>query len=189
GRKRWFVFAAFLLLVVLEQGIKLIIKAHYMNYDKKLIWDFLHFKPLINDKLSWINSSLSLGLGFITQVTINILAILIINFFYRYYASLRGRTVFGTTAFVIINAGAFCSLIDKIFWGGSLDYIKYTGLLGGYTFDLKDCYITVFEVMFVLGFILNMLKDRSYNKFLGSMTFKKFMLFIRDDIEAVFKRS
>lgn len=39
-------------------------------------------------------------------------------------------------------AGAFCSLIDKIFWGGSLDFLQIGQL---FICDLKDCYLTVTE--------------------------------------------
>ncbi len=43
-------------------------------------------------------------------------------------------------------AGTICSLIDKIFWGGSLDFLSIPGF---FIFDLKDCYLTVGEILFV----------------------------------------
>lgn len=37
-------------------------------------------------------------------------------------------------------------MIDKLFWGGSLDFLQIPTL---FIFDLKDCYLTVAEVIFV----------------------------------------
>jgi hypothetical protein len=42
--------------------------------------------------------------------------------------------------FIFVFSGAMCSLIDKVFWNGSLDYIE---LKGFFTFDLKDVYVNV----------------------------------------------
>jgi UDP-glucose 4-epimerase len=53
--------------------------------------------------------------------------------------------------FAFIFSGAVCSLIDKIFWDGSLDYISLTGL---FTFDLKDLYIDTFIGIMVLSVLL-----------------------------------
>ena len=49
-------------------------------------------------------------------------------------------------------SGCLCSLIDKLFWGGSLDFLQIPTL---FIFDLKDCYLTVAEVIFVAIGILN----------------------------------
>ena len=49
-------------------------------------------------------------------------------------------------------AGSLCSLIDKLFWGGSLDFLQIPTL---FIFDLKDCYLTVAEVIFVVIGILH----------------------------------
>ena len=44
-------------------------------------------------------------------------------------------------------AGCLCSLIDKIFWGGSLDFLQIPGF---FIFDGKDAYLTLSEVLFVI---------------------------------------
>ena len=43
-------------------------------------------------------------------------------------------------------AGSICSLIDKLFWGGSLDFIQIPLF---FTFDLKDCYLSLAVLIFV----------------------------------------
>lgn len=49
-------------------------------------------------------------------------------------------------------AGAICSLLDKVLWGGSLDFLQ---ILSFFTFDLKDCYLTIAEIIFVIIGILH----------------------------------
>lgn len=41
-------------------------------------------------------------------------------------------------AYWITLAGVICSIIDRIFWGSSLDYIRIKGF---FVFDLKDIFI------------------------------------------------
>jgi signal peptidase II len=43
-------------------------------------------------------------------------------------------------------------MTDKLFWNGSLDYLRFKGL---FTFDLKDVYITDFEVILIAMIVFN----------------------------------
>ena len=43
-------------------------------------------------------------------------------------------------SFLFILSGALCSLIDKIFYGGSLDFIGISNL---FIADIKDMYINL----------------------------------------------
>lgn len=49
-------------------------------------------------------------------------------------------------------AGSLCSLIDKVFWGGSLDFIQIPKL---FTFDLKDCYLSITQILFIIVAIIH----------------------------------
>jgi signal peptidase II len=60
---------------------------------------------------------------------------------YQYHIGKLEKTIF-----TFLFAGEFCSLIDKIFWGGSLDYVLLEHF---FIFDLKDVYLTVFEILFI----------------------------------------
>ncbi len=53
--------------------------------------------------------------------------------------------------YAFIFSGAMCSLIDKIFWNGSLDYILVNGF---FMFDLKDVYINIFNGLLILSLFL-----------------------------------
>ena len=60
---------------------------------------------------------------------------------YNYYRSkVDDANILFTVLFITGLAGSICSLVDKIFWGGSLDYIQLYNL---FIFDLKDCYSLV----------------------------------------------
>lgn len=70
-----------------------------------------------------------------------------------FYKTKRTKTSFSVTLIMIFGlAECLCSLIDKLFWGGSLDFLQ---IPNHFIFDLKDCYLTVAEVLFVIVGILH----------------------------------
>ena len=54
---------AVILLIALEQGIKIIVNRFFLEANTPLIASFVFFRPLFNRDYSWINSMLQLGLG------------------------------------------------------------------------------------------------------------------------------
>ena len=82
---------------------------------------------------------LQLGVSKIVHILIVLAALVILFFFYRYTVKRYQLTLPVGAAFALFFAGALCSLLDKIFWDGSLDYIM---LKGFFTFDLKDAYLS-----------------------------------------------
>ena len=88
-------------------------------------------------------------------VVINVALILIMLVYYRYLKF----TTFNWEKFnrlpsislIFMLAGAFCKLIDDIFWGGSLDYIQ---LFNWFIFDLKDVYLTTIAMPIIVFFII-----------------------------------
>ncbi len=50
----------------------------------------------------------------------------------------------------LLIVAAICSTIDRLFWGGSLDYI----LIANYIIDLKDIYLTIGGILLVWGEII-----------------------------------
>lgn len=135
------------LLVMIDQAVKIIISRWFFDRCFGLVGDMLQFSPVHNTALSWVNSSLNLGIGFIPHLLLNAFLVVIVVLIYQYC---KGKYAVGKGAdaiFIFFIAGALCSLIDKIFWPGSLDYIY---LKGFFTFDLKDVYLTTCEVLLVV---------------------------------------
>jgi len=141
-----------LLLVLLDQIIKLIINAYYSNAAVELIPHFLAFKPVHNTDLSWFGS---LGIGLFANYTCSIvfnLVILAVSITLYHYITVARNTggFLVNLSFLLLLSGIVCSTIDRLFWKGSLDYIRLEGF---FTFDLKDCYISAFTGLFLYGCI------------------------------------
>ncbi|GKX30102.1 peptidase A8 [Vallitalea longa] len=126
-------------LIAMDQIIKLIIKQYYFQKDINILGGLVYFRPVINTSYSWFNSLFDLGVGYYSHIIFNILTIILmlvaINYIY-YYNNNSTLTDIITILFI---SGAICSLIDKIFYGGSLDFIYLRSL---FTFDIKDCYVS-----------------------------------------------
>ena len=139
----------FLILMTLDQGIKIIIKLFFFNDYFALFNGFLSFNPIINTDGSWLNA--------------------------RFGTS-------GDLSFLFIICGALCSLIDKIFYGGSLDFIGISTL---FVADIKDIYINL-GILFLIvclydnGFFKGE-EDTSLKEDLK--TVRKFFSFIISDIK------
>lgn len=141
------------ILVLIDQLIKIIIMRFWFEADIALLGDWIRFAPKINTMLSW-------GAHFIDvlrhPVVINVLNVIVLLVFisaYSYYRSKKEQpTKVANAVYVLGVSGAVCSLIDKLFWGGSLDYVQLMGL---FTFDLKDCFITLSIIIFLLGIFMH----------------------------------
>jgi signal peptidase II len=141
-----------LLLVLIDQAIKIYISNNLMNKKFYIFNNILGFKPYINLEYSWLNSISNLGISFLTHVVFNTLILLISFVVFRFIKVKYNEDKIVNGSFIFLFAGELCSLIDKIGWGGSLDYILLKGL---FIFDLKDVYVSLFEVTVVLCFLFN----------------------------------
>jgi signal peptidase II len=135
-------------LVVLDQAIKLGINARFMQANRDILAGLFAFAPIINVKQSWLGNYIAFFSRPVVAVLFNGMAIIVIGMAWAYYKTKHRQA--GRVASLIFSlalAGGLCSLIDKIIWSGSLDYIL---LLDWFIFDLKDCYITAAEILFVV---------------------------------------
>ena len=175
-------FMIFSILMIIEQGIKIIIKFNFFDYYFEIIPNFLSFNPIINTHGSWLNARFDLNVSFGVLITINLIALFLFFELYRYLKYKSGKSNFwGDMCFLFILSGALCSLIDKVFYGGSLDYIGISNL---FIADLKDIYINIGLLFFiVLTYKTNYLsqEDTSFKDDIQAM--KNFILFIRNDIK------
>jgi len=153
-----------LILILVDQAIKVLIAKFLMepHVHVTLIYGVLNFCPMQNKHLGWIPSMLDYMMPVYMAALLVIIAMVMIVIAYRYlkfcafnwdkYKNLPN--IFLT----IFLSGASCSLIDGIFWGGSIDYIR---LFDWFTFDLKDVYITFGEVViffYTINFLMRYFK-------------------------------
>ena len=128
-------------LITIEQVIKIIINNNFLDKRFPILPPFLYFEPMFNRDYSWINSMFQLNVGKWIHIVMVAIMTILIYLFYKYLNKQLGSNKIINIMFAFIFSGAMCSLIDKIFWNGSLDYILVNGF---FTFDLKDVYINIF---------------------------------------------
>ncbi len=155
------------LLIVFDQGIKLFISGHFaMEQSIPVLPPVLYFFPTLNTNYTWISSMMDINLSKWIYIAIVALLLALILFFYRYLQNRLPKNNTVNTLFAFIFSGALCSLVDKLFWNGSLDFIQLNHL---FTFDTKDVYISIF-----IGLVLLfMVQNNKVLKQIGSKTVLK----------------
>ncbi|MCQ4924523.1 signal peptidase II [Tissierella carlieri] len=147
-------------LIILEQVIKIIVKGYY-GVKIPIIENILYFAPVLNDNYSYINSLFNLGWNRYFHITIVVFVLIFSYYAFKYLEVRTTNNPMIKISKMFLFSGAISSLIDKIFWNGSLDYIL---LKGFFVFDLKDCYLTIFEVLVIMLVIKNWKKISKINE-------------------------
>ena len=186
GFKPIIVFILFTFFLLFDQGIKIIIKLFYFNTRKIIIHNMLSFNPIINTDGSWLNARFGTSVSFPLLITVNILALFLFIEVYRYYHFKGNKDFWSDMCFIFVLCGALCSLIDKVFYGGSLDFIGISNL---FVADIKDIYINLGILFFVLTLYnngyLSSEEDTSLKDDISNL--KKFLVFIKNDITNTLK--
>ena len=175
-------------LFLVDQGLKILIKLFYFDRYIPIIPNMLFFSPIINTNGSWLNARFGTSVSFPILITLNIIAIFIFIEVYRYYLHKGNKDFWSDMCFIFVTCGAICSLIDKVFYGGSLDFIGISDL---FIADIKDLYINIGIVFFAITIFNNgymsSQEDTSFSDDLRSL--KRFFFFIKNDIKNGFKIS
>ena len=137
------------LLVFLDQCIRLYINHNLIDKNFNILSDYIQFKPHLNVQYSWINSLFNLGINRTIHIISAMLILAFLCLVYIFVRTMYIRIQLIEVVFILTFGASICSLIDKMFWGGSLDYISLKGL---FIFDLKDLYITIMEVLLLINF-------------------------------------
>jgi signal peptidase II len=166
----WIVIA---LLILGDQGIKLYINAHYLGTILPVLPPVIYFRPIFNTDYSWFASMLDLSLSkWLHAALVGILLVLIL-LFYRHLQNRLYKNNTVSVLFAFLFSGAFCSLLDKVFWNGSLDFVLIKGF---FTFDTKDVYISLFVGLTLLFLVQKnkvfheITENRLFNSFVHELT-------------------
>lgn len=137
-----------LFLVFIDQTIKIIISKWFIQNEFDIISHLLRFNPKQNINLSWFGNFVDIFSNSFVMVVFSVLAIYIfLSGFLLYGAKTKQIRLSAKIILICGLAGCLCSLIDKLFWGGSLDFLQIPSF---FTFDIKDCYLTITGFMFVI---------------------------------------
>lgn len=128
------------LLILIDQAIKIIINFKYINQVVTIIPSKIYFNPIFNRQYSMLNSILNLGISRLAHIVLIATTCILVYYLHEYISVNYGQCRAMNIAFVFILSGAICSLLDKVFWNGSLDYIYIKGY---FIIDLKDIYVII----------------------------------------------
>lgn len=171
----------FFIVMLIDQGSKIIIKLFFFDERIPILNGFLSFHPIINTDGSWLNARFDTGVSFSLLIFINFVALFLFTEIYRYYLCNGNKNFWGDMSFLFLFSGALCSFIDKTFYGGSLDFIGVSDL---FIADIKDIYIN----LGILFFALTLYNDGFFKDDTDSTlkddwnSFKKFLHFVKKDI-------
>ncbi len=146
-----------LLLTTIDQLIKLVIHAYYMDVRFEIIPSLFEFAPVFNSNYSYINDLLNkylnIDIGFIPHIVLYVvLQVVVANIYISFKIKLDNTfSWLLDTAFVFQVSALLCALIGNVIWAdGVLDYIY---LKPFFIFDLKDVYAWVF-VFLILAYTI-----------------------------------
>ena len=139
-------------LFVLDQIVKIVINQHFLDVRFDIIPPFFYFRPKQSQSYSYVNHLFNLGMGFWVHAIIRCFITILIVVLYDLLKTISENAKIINIAFIFAFAAILCSLIDTFLWGGSLDFIYLKPL---FIFDLKDLYINVFVILFLLYYIKN----------------------------------
>jgi len=180
-------YLTFIILMILDQGIKLIIKLNYFHSYFEVIPNFLSFNPIINTQGSWLNARFNFNISFPLLILINGISLILFIEIYRYIKFKTGKNFWIDMCFLFIFSGALCSFIDKAFYGGSLDFIGISDL---FIADLKDIYINLGLLFFIMSCYKNGFFSEEEDSSLKDdiKAVKDFFKFIKNDIFKILKK-
>lgn len=141
-----------LLLIFIDQATKIVIYHFYMDTHFDIIPSLFEFRPVFNDKHSYVNyllnQKLNINIGFWIHMVIFAVAECIILVLYVFLRSLSKKTKLLDIAIIFQTSGIICALLSNIVWEkGVLDFIYLKPL---FIFDLKDIYLNTFIVFFLI---------------------------------------
>lgn len=185
GLKSNKIFLIILVLIIIEQGLKLLIRiTGNMEASYELIHNWLYFNPVLNTLGSWGASRFGLTLGITAFLIINIIAIPLVLQIYRFYIKENTPSFWVSNAFILCFSGIICSMIDKMFFGGSLDFIMLKNL---FVADIKDFYITLSIGCLLVELLLQNMPDSKSSIKDDLDLLKRFLAFNLNDIKRIKK--
>lgn len=129
-----------ILLVLIDQVTKIIVNIFFRNISFRILWGRIGFEIYLNKYyMSVFNSYFNFNLSILTLTIMNLFILFFLSTFYLYVLKQKALDIKIRTCLSIVIATCVCSIVDKIFWGGSLDFIVFFG----YIIDIKDILLCV----------------------------------------------
>lgn len=135
-------------LIIVDQIIKIAI---YNNYFDKIVENpLIGFRPNFNKDISPLNVLFKINIPVYMYIIIGIGCSIIGVYIYLCMKKYSLTNIYMDIFYIFLLSGIIDSVLDKIFWGTSLDYIE---LFSRFIIDLKDIYIVFGAVSFSISMI------------------------------------
>jgi lipoprotein signal peptidase len=147
------------ILVTIDQLIKIIIYHYFFDIRFDFIPSLLGFHPKFNDKFTNYLFKWEIGREFYIVIVLILQCIITLYFFKQ-----KKTNNLNILNYVLIffEAGAICAFLSFFYKNGCLDYLYLNPL---FIFDLKDVYLTIFACLFpIYGAQKYMIKRNKYNQ-------------------------
>ena len=140
-----------IILIIIDQASKAIIKS---NYKQPIEGNIVTIYLMQNEGLAFgMNDGNNKNIALTT-----IILLMLINFVIRQKDNL---TILNAIAISTILSGGVSNLMDRIFCGGVVDFIKVTKFA---VFNIADCYIVSGWIMLVFSLIKEIIPNSSEEK-------------------------
>lgn len=132
-------FALVILLVSLDLLSKIAVKLLFMDLTFSILNGALTFRPFLNTHSMSLFNGLVLDLNISLQnlIIVNLVLLILMIPIYLYLRSIHFKNLFLYSILVFLVSGGIASTLDRVLWGGSLDFI----LISDYIIDFKDIYL------------------------------------------------
>lgn len=141
--------AVLLIMFSADAAIKIIVSLFLSDIEYSY-FDLIGFRAYLNKtQLSIFNNELGLNISTGILIIINVIMLIILEYNIRVLKAQGAYNTFCRTGLLLLEAGAICSLTDKIFWQGSLDYLIVLFKI----VDLKDIYLFAGVILALAGLI------------------------------------
>ena len=149
-----------LMLLFTDLIIKIVIHFNFMDYKIRFLNSKLGFTPYVNrEQLAIFNNQLPNSINRVLLLVLCVAALISWPLVYSYFQKNEYTNRYFEYTYILSLAGVLCALMDKLFWGGSLDYI----LLIIKIVDLKDIYLFG-SVIFMLIYLVSYIKHTKTHK-------------------------
>jgi cytochrome c oxidase subunit IV len=145
-------------LAVIDQTIKIIINAYFLECRFDIIPSLFEFRPVWNDKHSYVGSLLfhyfGINIGLFPHLILFLIGGIALLIVYGYFRSndFKNKKLLDI-AMIFGFAGLVCALSGNLVWEkGTLDYIFLKPL---FVFDLKDLYLNCSAILFLIFMFKN----------------------------------
>lgn len=147
------------ILVFIDQLIKIIITKFCLDCEFEIIPSFLDFKPtfLKSSEHTFMSSLLGIDIRGDRYIFLAIIGLLIYTLIGISIKKKKLESVTLYAGLIISISGMLSALSDRLFWGGTLDYLY---LKPYFIFDLKDLYLHGFAICCIIYMVQSRDKKR-----------------------------